>query len=109
MYPFLQTIRIFFSSSSNNSTEEGEEEVSSLSTKETEKLNKEIERLKASHEKEKAKIQRANDKLIEDYKATNLQLQKNAPSASSSVFTDLSSLEADDSLFEAVSCNNNLF
>ena len=75
---------------------------------ETAKLKKEIDRLKAAHLKELAKLKKANEKVIGEYKATNLELQKNvcppAPSTSSSVVTDLSTLEAtnDDSLMEAV-------
>ena len=78
-----------------------------MSSAESEELKKEIERLKSVHVKELAKVKKASEKVIGEYKAANLELQKSVcppgASASSSIVTDLSTLEADDSLLEAVS------
>ena len=39
-------------------------------------VTKELEVCKASHSKELAKVTRAKDKIIKDYKEANLELQK---------------------------------
>lgn len=72
--------------------------------KEMDKLRKEIDIMKATHEKELARIKKASDKAIAEYKHTNSELLRQmtcppsaASSASSSMVSDPCAMEADDS------------
>lgn len=65
------------------------------------KAAKEQDKLKASHAKELSRLKKGYERVIAEYKEANLELQRRVtPSEASSVLTDASTLEADNSRVE---------
>ncbi len=81
---------------SSNEDESSDDEKATLQG-EVARLRKELEETKGEHGRQLEKIRKANDKVVREYRESNLELQKNISAVSaSSAATDRSTLEADD-------------